>query len=147
MLNKLRNRFFSFAAFLFPCHLFHIYSIQETCQAQFGFKNVLSLTDMVSRFTEEVGKQRVSRNRDAPEGGFDAIMQAVVCKVNIKIAIRSTHTCTLRTDLRVCACAVSGSSSFYVCIITRIKLAGVRMRHTCLCSPLMPRLTRLWMHV
>eukprot|EP00064_Thunnus_orientalis_P023368 superscaffoldBa00008759_g23607 len=49
----------------------------DTCQAQFGFKNVLSLTEKVARFTEEVGKQQVSRNRDAPEGGFDAVMQAV----------------------------------------------------------------------
>lgn len=55
--------------------------IHDQCQAQFGFKHVLSLTEQVSRFSEEVVKQRVSRNRDAPEGGFDAIMQAVVCKV------------------------------------------------------------------
>lgn len=55
--------------------------INDQCQAQFGFKHVLSLTEQVSRFSEEVVKQQVSRNRDAPEGGFDAIMQAVVCKV------------------------------------------------------------------
>ena len=48
---------------------------------QFGYKHVLSLTEEVGRFTEEVGKQEVSRNRDSPEGGFDAIMQAAVCKV------------------------------------------------------------------
>lgn len=42
---------------------------------------MLSLTEQVSRFSEEVDKQQVSRNRDAPEGGFDAILQAVVCKV------------------------------------------------------------------
>lgn len=42
---------------------------------------MLSLTEQVGRFTEEVEKQQVSRNRDAPEGGFDAVMQAVVCKV------------------------------------------------------------------
>lgn len=35
----------------------------------------------MARFTEEVKKQQVSRNRDSPEGGFDAIVQAVVCKV------------------------------------------------------------------
>lgn len=58
-----------------------IYRISDKCQAQFGFKNVLPLTEKVARFTEEVEKQQVSRNRDAPEGGFDAIMQAVVCKV------------------------------------------------------------------
>lgn len=57
------------------------YRIDDQCLAQFGFKHVLSLTEKVARFTEEVEKQQVSRNRDAPEGGFDAIMQAVVCKV------------------------------------------------------------------
>lgn len=56
-------------------------SINTTCRPQFGYKHVLSLTDKVSRFTEEVRKQMVSRNRDAPEGGFDAILQAAVCKV------------------------------------------------------------------
>lgn len=59
----------------------NINRIGVQCQAQFSFKNVLSLTEKVSRFTEEVRKQQISRNRDAPEGGFDAVMQAVVCKV------------------------------------------------------------------
>lgn len=72
---------FSLADFLSPTHLFTIYRIHEKCLAQFGFKHVLSLTEQVARFTEEVEKQQVSRNRDAPEGGFDAVMQAVVCKV------------------------------------------------------------------
>ena len=48
----------------------------------FGFRHVLSLTDKVDRFNQEVQKQKVSRNRDAPEGGFDAIVQAAVCKVS-----------------------------------------------------------------
>lgn len=50
----------------------------------FGYKHVLSLTDEVTRFNEEVRKQSVSRNRDAPEGGFDAIIQATVCDVRGK---------------------------------------------------------------
>lgn len=49
----------------------------------FGYKHVLTLTDQVTRFNEEVKKQSVSRNRDAPEGGFDAIMQATVCDVSV----------------------------------------------------------------
>ena len=55
--------------------------INTTCLPQFGYKHVLSLTEEVGRFTEEVKKQIVSRNRDAPEGGFDAIIQAAVCNV------------------------------------------------------------------
>lgn len=49
----------------------------------FGYKHVLTLTDEVMRFNEEVKKQSVSRNRDAPEGGFDAIIQATVCDVRV----------------------------------------------------------------
>ena len=72
--------------------------IKNNCLAQFGYKNVLSLTEQVGRFTEEVGKQQVSRNRDSPEGGFDAIMQAAVCKVSKNIvtctyAYTHTHAC------------------------------------------------------
>ena len=48
---------------------------------QFGYRHVLSLTEHVGRFTEEVAKQNISRNRDGPEGGFDGILQALVCNV------------------------------------------------------------------
>lgn len=50
----------------------------------FGYKHVLALTDQVNRFNEEVKRQSVSRNRDGPEGGFDAIMQATVCDVSLE---------------------------------------------------------------
>ncbi|KAL0992750.1 hypothetical protein UPYG_G00097900 [Umbra pygmaea] len=68
------------------------------CQPQFGFRNVLSLTDQVSRFTEEVGKQQVSGNRDSPEGGFDAVMQAVVCKDKIGWRSNANHLLVFTTD-------------------------------------------------
>lgn len=51
------------------------------CVPTFGFRHILPLTDQVDRFNQEVQKQLVSRNRDAPEGGFDAILQAAVCEV------------------------------------------------------------------
>lgn len=58
--------------------------MKTTCLPMFGYKHVLTLTDQVTRFNEEVKKQSVSRNRDAPEGGFDAIMQATVCDVGLE---------------------------------------------------------------
>ncbi|XP_053299343.1 integrin beta-3 [Pleuronectes platessa] len=76
-----------------PC-----YSISQTCEPQFGFKHVLPLTEQVARFTEEVAKQQVSRNRDAPEGGFDAIMQAVVCKEKIGWRPDASHLLVFTTD-------------------------------------------------
>uniref|UniRef100_A0A7N8XYW3 Integrin beta n=1 Tax=Mastacembelus armatus TaxID=205130 RepID=A0A7N8XYW3_9TELE len=72
----------------------------EKCQPQFGFKNVLSLTDKVARFTEEVGKQQVSRNRDAPEGGLDAVIQAVVCKEKIGWRPDASHLLVFTTDAK-----------------------------------------------
>lgn len=60
----------------------HSYKLFPSCVPSFGFRHLLSLTDKVDRFNEEVQKQKVSRNRDAPEGGFDAILQAAVCKVS-----------------------------------------------------------------
>ncbi|KAG7334841.1 hypothetical protein KOW79_001437 [Hemibagrus wyckioides] len=72
--------------------------INNTCSPQFGYKNVLSLTDQVNRFTEEVRKQQVSRNRDSPEGGLDAIMQAVVCKDIVGWRPDASHLLVFTTD-------------------------------------------------
>lgn len=74
--------------------------ISEVCLAQFGFKHVLSLTEQVGRFTEEVIKQQVSRNRDAPEGGLDAVMQATVCKERIGWRPDASHLLVFTTDAK-----------------------------------------------
>lgn len=68
------------------------------CVPSFGFRNLLSLTDKVDRFNEEVQKQMVSRNRDAPEGGFDAILQAAVCKEKIGWRKEAYHLLVFATD-------------------------------------------------
>ncbi|KAK7122613.1 hypothetical protein R3I94_019657 [Phoxinus phoxinus] len=82
-------------AVLNPC-----YSIPYKCQPQFGYRHVLSLTEEVGRFTEEVKKQKVSRNRDAPEGGFDAIIQAAVCKDKIGWRPGASHLLVFTTDAK-----------------------------------------------
>lgn len=41
----------------------------------------MPLTNDAEKFNEIVKGQRISANIDTPEGGFDAIMQAAVCKV------------------------------------------------------------------
>uniref|UniRef100_A0A673M0P4 Integrin beta n=1 Tax=Sinocyclocheilus rhinocerous TaxID=307959 RepID=A0A673M0P4_9TELE len=78
-----------------PC-----YKFPKPCPPQFGYRNVLSLTEQVERFTEEVKKQKESRNRDAPEGGFDAIMQAVVCKDKIGCRPDASHLLIFTSDDR-----------------------------------------------
>ncbi|XP_039596750.1 integrin beta-3a [Polypterus senegalus] len=72
----------------------------ETCLPQFGFKHVLTLTDQVNLFHDEVQKQSVSRNRDAPEGGFDAIIQAAVCKEKIGWRPEASHLLVFTTDAK-----------------------------------------------
>ncbi|RXM32823.1 Integrin beta-3 [Acipenser ruthenus] len=74
--------------------------IQTTCMPQFGYRHVLTLTEQVSRFNEEVKKQDVSRNRDAPEGGFDAIIQAAVCKEKIGWRQGASHLLVFTTDAK-----------------------------------------------
>uniref|UniRef100_A0A7M4E3L4 Integrin beta n=1 Tax=Crocodylus porosus TaxID=8502 RepID=A0A7M4E3L4_CROPO len=74
------------------------YKIFPNCVPSFGFRHILSLTDKVDSFNEEVQKQKVSRNRDAPEGGFDAILQAIVCKEKIGWRKEASHLLVLTTD-------------------------------------------------
>lgn len=51
----------------------------------FSFKNVIQLTEDVNFFTSELQAEKISGNLDAPEGGFDAMLQAAVCKVRHQV--------------------------------------------------------------
>ncbi|OCT63520.1 integrin beta-6 isoform X1 [Xenopus laevis] len=76
-----------------PCH-----SIPYYCLPTFGYKHVLSLTPNAQNFNEIVTKQRISGNIDTPEGGFDAIMQAAVCKERIGWRNGSLHLLVFVSD-------------------------------------------------
>lgn len=78
-----------------PCNGYKLFA---NCVPTFGFRHILSLTDEVDRFNQEVQKQMVSRNRDAPEGGFDAILQAAVCKDEIGWRKEAYHLLVFATD-------------------------------------------------
>ncbi|XP_035253027.1 integrin beta-3-like isoform X1 [Anguilla anguilla] len=78
-----------------PCH-----GMGRTCLPQFGYKHVLTLTEEVSQFTAEVKNQEVSRNRDSPEGGFDAIIQAIVCQEKIGWRPGASHLLVFTTDAK-----------------------------------------------
>ncbi|XP_078082165.1 integrin beta-4-like [Mustelus asterias] len=64
----------------------------------FSFKNVIRLTSDANHFTQELKKERISGNVDAPEGGFDAILQVAVCKENIGWRSQSTHLLVFSTE-------------------------------------------------
>ncbi|KAK9407362.1 integrin beta-7 [Crotalus adamanteus] len=56
---------------------------KENCQSAFSFRHVLPLTENTSEFESRVSQQGISANLDYAEGGFDAIMQAAICKEQI----------------------------------------------------------------
>ncbi|XP_075399450.1 integrin beta-2 [Tenrec ecaudatus] len=56
---------------------------EKECQSPFSFRHVLKLTNNSNQFQTEVGKQLISGNLDAPEGGLDAMMQVAVCPEEI----------------------------------------------------------------
>uniref|UniRef100_A0A663LRG1 Integrin beta n=1 Tax=Athene cunicularia TaxID=194338 RepID=A0A663LRG1_ATHCN len=70
----------------------------NNADSPFSFKNVICLTDNITRFSEELRKERISGNLDAPEGGFDAILQAAVCKEKIGWRKDSTHLLVFSTE-------------------------------------------------
>ncbi|OCT60897.1 integrin beta-5 isoform X2 [Xenopus laevis] len=74
------------------------YKYFPVCVPSFGFRHLLSLTDKANSFNAEVQKQRVSRNRDAPEGAFDAILQASVCGDRIGWRKEASHLLVITTD-------------------------------------------------
>uniref|UniRef100_A0A8C5PHH3 Integrin beta n=1 Tax=Leptobrachium leishanense TaxID=445787 RepID=A0A8C5PHH3_9ANUR len=78
-----------------PC-----FEFQTTCLPTFGYQHVLALTDEVKKFNEEVQRQKISRNRDSPEGGFDAVMQATVCGEKIGWRNESSHLLIFTTDAK-----------------------------------------------
>ncbi|XP_059478027.1 integrin beta-PS isoform X2 [Neocloeon triangulifer] len=68
------------------------------CAAPYGYHNVMSLSQDTGRFAGEVKKAAVSGNLDAPEGGFDAIMQAVVCRDQIGWREKARRLLVFSTD-------------------------------------------------
>ncbi|XP_064179337.1 integrin beta-4 isoform X1 [Anguilla rostrata] len=64
----------------------------------FSFKNVIKLTNNITFFRDILQGERISGNLDAPEGGFDAILQAAVCQDNIGWRPHSTHLLVFSTE-------------------------------------------------
>ena len=53
------------------------------CETPYLFKNTFSLSDNIDEFIAAVQKADHSSNLDAPEGGLEAMMQAIVCSKEI----------------------------------------------------------------
>ncbi|XP_047465216.1 integrin beta-4 isoform X2 [Mugil cephalus] len=64
----------------------------------FSFKNVIKLTNDLDFFNSELQDEKISGNLDAPEGGFDAMLQAAVCGDKIGWRSLSTHLLVFSTE-------------------------------------------------
>lgn len=70
----------------------------DNCTAPYGYINAMSLSTDTEYFVEAVSRANVSGNLDAPEGGFDAIMQAIVCKKEIGWRDQARRLLVFSTD-------------------------------------------------
>ncbi|XP_045460964.1 integrin beta-PS-like [Harmonia axyridis] len=68
------------------------------CVPAYGFKNHLPLTEHFESFSKGVKEAISSGNMDSPEGGFDAIMQAIVCKKDIGWRPKARHLLIFSSD-------------------------------------------------
>ncbi|XP_068119377.1 integrin beta-4 isoform X1 [Hyperolius riggenbachi] len=64
----------------------------------FSFRNVIRLTNNINEFRDKLMQEKISGNLDAPEGGFDAILQTAVCKDQIGWRDGSTHILVFSTE-------------------------------------------------
>lgn len=71
---------------------------KRVCAPPYGFRNHMPLSNNTKRFVEEVTAANVSANLDDAEGGFDAIMQVVVCKEDINWNERSRKIIIFASD-------------------------------------------------
>uniref|UniRef100_A0A1I8PFU3 Integrin beta n=1 Tax=Stomoxys calcitrans TaxID=35570 RepID=A0A1I8PFU3_STOCA len=70
----------------------------DQCAAPYGYRNHMPLSTNTAKFTTEVKNAPVSGNLDAPEGGFDAIMQAIACRQQIGWREQARRLLVFSTD-------------------------------------------------
>lgn len=70
------------------------------CAKPYSFRNDLPLDADHNKFAQRVRSAPISGNMDAPEGGFDALMQAMVCKERIGWRDQARHILIFSTDAK-----------------------------------------------
>ncbi|XP_017064418.1 integrin beta-PS isoform X1 [Drosophila eugracilis] len=70
----------------------------DNCKAPYGYHNHMPLNNNTESFSTEVKSANVSGNLDAPEGGFDAIMQAIACRQQIGWRAQARRLLVFSTD-------------------------------------------------
>ncbi|XP_017852281.1 integrin beta-PS isoform X1 [Drosophila busckii] len=70
----------------------------DNCMAPYGYRNHMPLSNNTESFSNEVKQAAVSGNLDAPEGGFDAIMQAIACRQQVGWREQARRLLVFSTD-------------------------------------------------
>ncbi|XKL66192.1 hypothetical protein PGB90_009612 [Kerria lacca] len=70
----------------------------DICIPSYGFRNYMPLSSNLNSFTKIVSSLNMSSNLDTPEGGFDGIMQAIVCRKEIGWRNKSRKLLVYSTD-------------------------------------------------
>lgn len=68
------------------------------CNAPYSYKHTVSLTGNGTDFSSRLQQQKISGNQDVPEGGWDGLMQAIVCKKLIGWRDPARHLLIFSTD-------------------------------------------------
>ncbi|XP_046454931.1 integrin beta-PS-like [Daphnia pulex] len=68
------------------------------CAITYSFQHKLSMTDDVTKFAETANSTKIVWTYDEPEGGFDALLQAMVCHDQIGWSPRSRRLIVFVTD-------------------------------------------------
>ncbi|XP_076279784.1 integrin beta-PS [Lasioglossum baleicum] len=94
--------------------------ITVPCASPYGYKNQMPLTNDIHSFKSRVQEAPLSGNLDTPEGGLDAMMQAIVCTKEIGWRQNARHLIVFSTDA---VSHIAGDG----------RLAGIIEPNDCLC--------------
>nr|XP_012225668.1 PREDICTED: integrin beta-PS-like [Linepithema humile] len=100
-----------------PCNL---RNKNVPCAPPYNYKNQMPLTENITLFKDQVQAAPVSGNLDTPEGGFDALMQVMVCTKEIGWRQKARHLIVFSTDATY---HIAGDG----------KLAGIIEPNDCMC--------------
>ncbi|XP_053948571.1 integrin beta-PS-like [Anastrepha ludens] len=68
------------------------------CAKKYSYRNVMPLSNNTYRFASQVENAVIGANIDSPEGGLDAMMQAIVCRKEIGWREKARHLLVFSTD-------------------------------------------------
>ncbi|XP_043256533.1 integrin beta-PS-like isoform X1 [Colletes gigas] len=95
-------------------------ALNKVCAPSYGYQHQMSLNEDIALFKTRVKQAPISANVDTPEGGFDAMMQAIVCTKEIGWRQNARRLIVFSTDA-VSHLAGDG------------RLAGILEPNDCLC--------------